>query len=512
VCSGRSKGYAIVQTYNLSIAPSELQAQPDLLQIIAASGITDLWLPGFLYGYWLNSLDTLKTWRMRIERAGMGVGIINLPFGHPGDSLGAKDGDVALSPPPTWKMGVRADGSTFSGTSLHLPATDENCAAIRLLASAGFDRIFLDDDFRLASPGVIGGCYCSEHVDAFCVRNGYPHGRREELLADVRERKLTPLVHQWCNYHCDLLTESFRLQQQSAPDAMLGNMVMYLGAEKAGIRLSDFQRSAFRVGEGMFNDESFGSVKAKTDELFSVLFHRRYAQPDLAFSETTAFPADRLSSANLAAKVAIPLIADVRNIMFMSGLSAFPAGHWAALRSSIAKHRAIQPLIAGHRPVGPLKHFWGEASRLVGDDKPFSLFLACGIPFEVSDAPARSGWTFLGDYDACEITERNTASPGTVFVSRLGLIPGDAGFAMDESLGALFAWKKTILPSLQDVPYVIEDSPVVCAWYPSAQCALLWNLLETSQRFTVTYKGRTVSAMLNALDFELIELPGFAGL
>jgi hypothetical protein len=33
-------------------------------------------------------------------------------------------------------------------------------------------------------------------------------------------------------------------------------------------------------------------VKGKTDELFSALMHRRFARPELAYSEKTAFPSD----------------------------------------------------------------------------------------------------------------------------------------------------------------------------------------------------------------------------
>jgi endoglucanase len=73
-------------------------------------------------------------------------------------------------------------------------------------------------------------------------------------------------------------------------------MVMYLGAEKAGIRLSDHRQGLMRVGELMFNDASFNPVKGKTDELFSALFHRQFVAPERAYSETTAFPADQLSA------------------------------------------------------------------------------------------------------------------------------------------------------------------------------------------------------------------------
>src|SRR6266568_2596928 len=37
------------------------------------------------------------------------------------------------------------------------------------------------------------------------------------------------------------------------------------------------------------------------------------------------------------------------------------------------------------------KHVWGEAQRYVGDDKPFSLCLATGVPFEVVRGRLRKG-------------------------------------------------------------------------------------------------------------------------
>jgi hypothetical protein len=277
-------------------------------------------------------------------------------------------------------------------------------------------------------------------------------------------------------------------------------MVMYLGAEKAGIRLEDYRDEIFRVGENMFNDDNFAPPKGKTDELFSVLFHRRFARPELAFSETTAFPADRLSAKNMAAKLAIPLIADVRNIMMMSGLRPFPTAHWQTLGPAIAKHQEIQSVIAGHRLSGPLKHYWGDASRFVGDDKPYSLFLASGIPFEVTESPADNGWTFLGNYDARDANQAAISSPGTVFVSR------SSGLAIDETLPALFRWKRKVAQSLQDVPFVIDDKPAVCAWYPTAQAVVLWNLSESRETLTIRYGRSLITITLEPLAFDLIRI------
>ena len=128
---------------------------------------------------------------------------------------------------------------------------------------------------------------------------------------------------------------------------------MYLGAEKAGIRLKDYRRVPLRVGELMFDDRAFTPVKGKTDELFSVLFHRRFADPGSTWSETTAYPADKLSAEHLAAKLVISTIADVRHTMFMSGITPFPKTHWTTLAMGMQRQAGFHAQLAGHFPRHP---------------------------------------------------------------------------------------------------------------------------------------------------------------
>jgi hypothetical protein len=140
--------------------------------------------------------------------------------------------------------------------------------------------------------------------------------------------------------------------------------------------------------------------------------------------------------------------------------------------------------LAGHRPRGPFKHYWGEASRYTGDDRPFSLFLAAGVPFEVTDRPARDGWTFLSDADAAAAAEGKLVSRGTRFASR-STAPAGAGALepCEESLPARFTLKRRIRPALAKVPFVENDEPAVLAWYPSAHAALLWNVRSEPATF-----------------------------
>jgi hypothetical protein len=452
--------------------------------------VTDVWLSGFYFGHWDCAPADMRIWRERIGKQGMVTHVINVPLGHPGFVI------------PGWKPATRPDGSTYAGTSLHAPATDENREAVRQIQAIAIDRVFLDDDFRLAqSPGVIGGCFCPEHKREFLQRTGHgDEAQWGELLDAVKDRRLTPALRAWVEYACDQLTACFRAQQKAAPGVQLGIMAMYLGAEKAGIRLTDYGDVPFRVGEFMFNDEAFNPVKGKTDELFSSLFHRRFVRPELAYSETTAFPDRQLSLKNKMAKLAVSTISDVRNTMFMCD---FPKGHWPPLAPAIKHHAELHPVIAGHAPRGPLKHFWGEASRYVGDDNPYSLFLASGIPFEVAREPAGDGFTFLSDADAKAAD--GIRSTGTTLVGRpQSGLPGKVR-TIPESLPEMFALKRELLPRLGKTPYVEGETPVVCAWYPTASAVLLWNLAEQRQDLSLRHGDARRAVSVGGLDVALVE-------
>jgi hypothetical protein len=485
--------------FHVCLAPPLVEREPELLDIVRAAGVDTVWLAGFFYGFRPYPQEQIIKAQQLATRAGLRAELITVPLGHPGDSLGSRDGDFPLTPPKHWRLGERFDGKRFAGTSLHAPATQENAEALRDLRRLGFHSAFVDDDFRLArGPGEIGGCFCAEHRAEFLRTQGFSDARWNELLDDVRERRLTKLLRAWVDWTCDQLTASFRAQQH-AFGGDFGNMIMYLGAEKAGIRLRDYRRIPVRVGELMFDDTSFGRGKGKTDELFSALFHRRFVEPDRAFSETTAYPADKLSAANMAAKLTISTIADVRHTMFMSGLTPFPRAHWSTLGPAMREQARLHELVAGHRPRGPFKHVWGEAQRYVGNDQPFSLWLATGVPFEVVGEPACDGWNFLSDFDARELPQAKPAFSCQLVCRAQPAVDGQRIEVVPETLYALFAFKRRIRASLANVPVVEEETPMVCAWYPTAKRVLLWNLLPEPRRVTVTFRGRQRPAELGPL-------------
>lgn len=496
-----------VRRFHICLSPRAIAADPALLPTVKAAGVTDIWQPAYFYGHWYETPEQLTEARRVVEGAGLRWHLINLPLGHPGDSLGAPSGDTPLTPPGAWRMAQRPDGTWYSGTSLHAPATAENVAALQQLAALKPDAVFLDDDFRFATgPGVIGGCFCAEHRAAFLAKHGYGETHWAELLDAVATRRLTPVLRAWVDDQCDALTDCFRAQQAALPDGMLGNMVMYLGAEKAGIRLAEYANVPLRVGELMFNDASFGTNKGKTDELFSALFHRRFATRNLAFSETTAYPHDQLSARHLAAKLTISTLSDVPNTMFMSGLTPYPIGHWETIGPAIRAQAALHAEIAGHVPRGPFKHYWGEASRYVGDDRPFSLFLALGIPFEVVDALPDNGVVFLADQDAQHLNE---APKGATVYCRSNTTSIPAGVqGVVESLEALWPMRRTLLANTPDFPYVVEEVPVVCAWYPTAKRVLLWNLSDDAVRVSVHHGTEMYPVSLGGLESGVVPLRG----
>ncbi len=500
----RADSKVAAREYHVCLSAQAVLEDPDLPDLLMRAGVSCVWLAGFFYGHWPWPMETLRRAAEVLRRKGLDVRVVTIPLGHPGDSLGAKDGNFPLTPPAHWQLARDRDGKTYAGTSLHAPATDENVAALHRLRAGGFSQFFLDDDFRLArGPGEIGGCFCEAHQARFLQRTGFSESRWPELLGDIRSRRLTPLLRDWVEFACDELTGSFRAQERAANGA-LGIMIMYLGAEKAGIRLRDYRHVPFRVGELMFDDGSFNPVKGKTDELFSVLFHRRTVRPELAWSETTAYPSDRLSASNMAAKLVISTMADVRHTTFMSGMTPFPKAHWQTLAGEMKRQAQFHATLSGHRLQGPLKHYWGERSRYTGDDRPFSLFLATGIPFEVTEQPATDGWTFLSDADAAAVADGALRSEGTRFLSRApGRIP-DTMERCDETLEALLAFKHRIKPGLRQVPFVENDTPALLAWYPTARTALLWNVSGEQTTFQIRCGPQRREISLRSLESAMV--------
>lgn len=495
-----------VRRFHISMQAEAWGKNPELIGIMKEAGISDIWMGSYLQGKWYHTPDELKKSADFLESKGFKSHVVTVPLGHPGNAIDPSDNSWSEKK-QSWKNACTYDGKLFSGTSIHSPVVEDNIEAHKSLAAKGFDVLFLDDDFRLArTPGMIGGCFCDDCKNEFLKKYHYSLDDWGVLINSVEKRNLTKVLRSWIEFICDKEYAMFLVLQKATPQMEVGIMVMYFGAEKAGIALDKYRNVPFRVGEMMFNDKDFGKIKGKTDELFSALFHMRFIKPELAYSESTTYPQNALSAKNMAAKLSVSLFADVRNTMFMSGAQPFPVGYWETIAPAMKKSAQIHEEIAGLKPSGPFKHFWGWDSRLVGKDNPFSLFLASGIPFEVVDSVTRDGWIFLSNEDAISVVEgRLTPKNNNLVVRKKAKINDKSFIELDETLDDIFALKKQIIPSLYNVPYVEGDTPVVFSWYPTKGKALLWNVNEEQKNYTIMRGGKIVeSVTIEGLDVMLI--------
>jgi hypothetical protein len=501
------KNKASARQFHTSMSTESIEKFPELPIIVRDAGISDVWIGAAYFGALRRPPEGLRKQADTIERLGMKAHLITLPLGHPSDPVGTAENPAARAAPAHWKNGCTHDGQLFSGTSIHAPAISENIMVLKKLEQQGFDSVFLDDDFRLGRyPGSIGGCFCGDCRTDFLNKHGYGDREWAELIASVSERKPSKILRTWIGHICDIHHDMFVSLQQAVPGMDLGIMVMYLGSEKAGIALDRYGQVPFRVGELMFNDERFGKIKGKTDELFSVLFHRRFVKPELAYSETTVFPEAALSAENMAAKLNITLMADVRHTLFMSGINPIPLHYWPILKPAMQKSAALHEEVAGHQPAGPFKHFWGWDNRLVGEDKPFSLFLTTGVPFGVTEDMTSDGWYFLSDEDAVALAEGRLEGGGQHHIVRPGAgVSGERFTVLEEHLEDLFSFKRKMVGELKNIPYAAGDIPAVFAWYPTAGKALIWNVEETRHTYQIKRNNEILQTVtVDGLDVALL--------
>jgi len=260
----QSNGSTPVRRFHLSTSIPAMNDFPDLIPLARKAGVTDVWLGAFLYGRWYNTPKDLHAAADRLEKEGLAAHIINVPLGHPGNALGVGEETISSTPPGHWRNACTVDGKLYSGTSIHPPAVKENVRAMQALQAQGFDTVFLDDDFRVARyPGIIGGCFCDDCRDDFLKTHGHGKSEGAALIDSVHARHPSAVLRAWVDYWCDKLWGMFTTLQAAAPKITLGNMIMYLGAEKAGISLEKFRDVPFRVGELMFNDASFDRIRAR---------------------------------------------------------------------------------------------------------------------------------------------------------------------------------------------------------------------------------------------------------
>ena len=97
------------------------------------------------------------------------------------------------------------------------------------------------------------------------------------------------------------------------------------------------------------------------------------------------------------------------------------------------------------------------------------------------------------------------AMSNNLVVRKEAKVVGDNFIQMEETMDDIFSFKKRIIPTLKDIPYVDGDLPVIFSWYPTAGKALLWNVNEQKQDFKVKRNGKTIHTVsVEGLDVSLI--------
>ncbi|NUN95900.1 MAG: hypothetical protein HUU16_06980, partial [Candidatus Omnitrophica bacterium] len=121
----------------------------------------------------------------------------------------------------------------------------------------------------------------------------------------------------------------------------------------------------------------------------------------------------------------------------------------------------------------------------------------------VSEIP-QDGWTFLSDFDAREANGDRARAGSTLVRRPLTNLKIAGGEAVEEDLKALFTWRKKILPALSGTPYVEEEEPVVCAWFPEKGAVALWNLSESAKDLSVRFGKKKHPARLAPLGVDVL--------
>ena len=272
-------GRGEVRSYHLCLNPAAVEQDPERLRMIRDAGVDTVWLAGFFYGHQPYSEEQLRRARQRSERAGLEGHLVNVPLGHPGDSLGAKDGDFPLTPPPHWRdRAARPTAGSSPGRPCTIrppPRTRTPCAATVRWASADASWTMISGS---PEPGEIGGCFCENIARTFLRRVDSPRVVGMSCCDDVGERRLTPLLRSWLDFTGDELSDVLpaatrRLRRRTRDHGDVSRRGE--GRHPA----EGLQERAVPGGRTDVRRQSFTPVKGKTDELFSVLFHRRFARP-----------------------------------------------------------------------------------------------------------------------------------------------------------------------------------------------------------------------------------------
>ncbi|MBR6789762.1 MAG: hypothetical protein IKM31_02700 [Oscillospiraceae bacterium] len=197
---------------------------------------------------------------------------------------------------------------------------------VEKLKSVGIDKIFWDDDLRQGNhEGDVQGCFCDSCLGEFSGVFDRPVTRddlRPVLSKDPGGLSAEQLLlrEKWMDFTCARITRF--MKETTVPGVQNGIMVMHNGDRRHGIDIAAIREAVpdclFRVGELMFDDESFEKPENRRSLVRSILRHKALmGDPANIFSESTVYPHGALTPENLRKKIILERRCGLENICLM---------------------------------------------------------------------------------------------------------------------------------------------------------------------------------------------------
>jgi hypothetical protein len=305
------------------------------LPLFKAAGVSWLWLHGYFFGHWVSSFEEMQKARHILLEWGFQTGIVNIPVGHPGNSLDPDDPTQILTLPDHWRYRIDRHGNrVLYCAEIEEKMIYDNVEAVRQLADLGFTAVFFDDDLRQGNWGQeIQGCFCEKCIAKF--NQQYSNAlKRNQLSSIIEQKQDCPEIRDWIDFTCQIVANFvFAIEKVGI---QLGIMVMHNGDERHGIdipRIKNFSPNCwFRVGENHFSDRSFNTSLGKAHEITSIQNHLQLMLPNRTFSETTVFPPNALSPQNWLVKMQLAWLTGVSDIFLMGGTRIPDPKYWQMIR------------------------------------------------------------------------------------------------------------------------------------------------------------------------------------
>lgn len=543
---------------------SEVVLDPAMRPVIEAikkAGVSKIWLHGYFYGRMASPIPILLQAKQALEEDGFEVGLLQVPFNHPGNALNPDDPDFELALPSHWRYRIDRHGApVYYCADIEDKMLQDQVAATEQLRDAGFTDMFMDDDCRQGnwSPE-IEGCFCEHCVTLFNERYRRSESRDslsaliEEAakanhleLMDAAENVSLPantydVLRDWMKFQSAKVT-GFMEKIAAIPGVRVGHMVMPDGDERQGLDIVDMKRTIpdcmFRVGEHLYSDAVYGPPEGKALDYISVQKHLNRIGRENTYSETTVFPHRVLSADNLAYKAKMAIAAGVLNIMFMSGTYVIEASDWQVIQSHLSELEELNRETADYERVSPVHFVYATDPVHQEALWPTTLPTLAGFPAKpvrlCEEKEAADLLLIFGNYGLTEaqwnvvlgsytrvIIDSVAAQRNRKFVDR---VVENKTNAEDRSLAKLTIWDypagtqsttdETLL--LRDLfeqeqiernfPYIADGQHVIVIWLKEGGKVLLCNTEEKENKVNLVYGKKRYEAVLPPLTIRRIEL------